>query len=180
MLKKILYTALYKFKLMTSADIAKKLGVNCGKDCNFLDNPYKMFGTEPWLINIGNHVEITNGCRLITHDGSMWCYRNESEFADVDYFAPITVGNNVFIGMNTTILPGVNIGDNVIVGANSVVTKDLESDSVYCGVPAKKIKTFSEFRAKLNSDNTFHIKNMSIDEKRKFIMKAKPEWFLED
>ncbi len=164
-------------KIMSAVDIAKKIGVKCGKNCRFLDNPCKMFGTEPWLIKIGNHVELTNGCRLVTHDGSVWCYRNESEFSNIDYFAPISIGNNVFVGINTIILPGVKIGDNVIVGANSVVTKDLESNCVYCGMPAKKIKTFTEFRAKVNSDNAFYTKGMSIDEKRKFVMEARPEWF---
>lgn len=175
--KKLLYTFCYKTKLMSSVDIAKKIGVKCGKDCRFLDNPFRIFGTEPWLISIGDHVEITNGCRLITHDGSMWCYRKETEYRDVDYFAPVTIGNNVFIGINTTVLPGTDIGDNVIVGANSVVTKSIESNSVCCGVPARKIKSFSDYDEKLNSSNVFYTKNMSDRMKKEFIKREKPEWF---
>lgn len=179
LLKKILYSVCYKVRLLSSYSIAKKIGVKCGNDCKFLDNPFKIFGTEPWLITLGEHVEITNGCRLITHDGSVWCYRKEEKYSDVDYFAPITVGNNVFIGMNTTILPGVHIGDNVIIGANSVVTKDLESDCIYCGVPARKIKDFLTYAEKLKSNNVFHTKNMPDKMKKEVVKQLRPEWFLE-
>ena len=52
----------------------------------------------------------------------------------------IIIGNNVWLGDNVCVLPGVTIGDNVIVGANSVVTKDIETNTVAAGVPAKEIK----------------------------------------
>ncbi|MAD96589.1 MAG: hypothetical protein CMB99_04600 [Flavobacteriaceae bacterium] len=53
---------------------------------------------------------------------------------------PIVIGNNVWIGANSTILPGVTIGDNVVVGANSVVTKDLPSNCISGGNPCKVIR----------------------------------------
>ena len=53
---------------------------------------------------------------------------------------PITIGNDVWIGGNVTILPGVTIGDNVVVAAGAVVTKDLPSNCVVGGIPAKVIK----------------------------------------
>lgn len=52
----------------------------------------------------------------------------------------VVIGNNVLIGSNTFICPGVAIGDNVVIGANSVVTKNLASNSVYGGAPARLIK----------------------------------------
>ncbi|MGF1747117.1 acyltransferase [Vibrio cionasavignyae] len=54
---------------------------------------------------------------------------------------PVSIGNDSWIGARVTILPGVNIGERVIVAAGSVVTCDLESNGVYAGVPAKKIKS---------------------------------------
>ena len=55
--------------------------------------------------------------------------------------APIVLGKNVWVGSNATILQGVSIGDNAIVAAGAVVTKDVPSDTVVGGVPAKFIKT---------------------------------------
>lgn len=54
--------------------------------------------------------------------------------------APIKLGRNVWIGSNSTILPGVTIGDNAIVAAGAVVTKDVPANTVVGGVPARKIK----------------------------------------
>ncbi|QHP75093.1 acetyltransferase [Proteus vulgaris] len=56
---------------------------------------------------------------------------------------PVIIGNNVWIGENASILPGVTIGDNSIIGANSVVTKDVDANSIYVGNPALKIKEFN-------------------------------------
>ncbi len=64
---------------------------------------------------------------------------------DADLIAPLVVGNNVFLGMAVTILPGVSIGDNVVVGAGAVVTHDLPSDCVAVGTPAKPIRSIDEY-----------------------------------
>lgn len=58
-----------------------------------------------------------------------------------EWALPVTIGNNCWIGGNVTILPGVTIGDNVTVGAGSVVNKDIPSNSVAVGNPAKVVKT---------------------------------------
>ncbi len=54
--------------------------------------------------------------------------------------APVTVGNNVWIGGGAILMPGVTIGDNVVIGAGSVVTRDIPSDSVACGTPCRVIR----------------------------------------
>ena len=58
----------------------------------------------------------------------------------MEYAYPITIGNNVWIGANVTILPGVTIGDNVTIGAGSTVTKDIPNNVLAFGNPAKIIK----------------------------------------
>jgi acetyltransferase-like isoleucine patch superfamily enzyme len=83
---------------------AQKVGVKFGKGCKFI-KPY--FGTEPFLIEIGDHVEITAGVTFITHDGSVWVFREK--FPEIDFFGPIKIGNNVFIGTGAIILPNVTI-----------------------------------------------------------------------
>ena len=58
----------------------------------------------------------------------------------VEWAEPVTIGNNVWIGGSATIVTGVTIGDNCIIGAGSVVTRDVESNTVVAGNPAKVIK----------------------------------------
>ena len=102
----------------------------------------RKFPDQPELISIGDNVKIAANVTFITHD----IFHILFEQDEVEYYIGcIKIGNNVLIGTNTTILPNVRIGDNVVIGAGAVVTKNLESDGVYAGVPAKKIGTFSEF-----------------------------------
>lgn len=86
-------------------------------------------------IILGDKVTICDWCKLLTHDYSPVHVKGEPERV-----AGITIGSNVFIGIQAIILPGVTIGDNVIVGAGAVVSKDLPSNGVYAGNPAIKVK----------------------------------------
>ncbi|MGD0596382.1 MAG: acyltransferase [Sedimentisphaerales bacterium] len=117
----------------------RELGVNFGKNCQFFA---VRWGSEPYLITIGDHVAITHAT-FITHDGAMFTLRHK--MPDDEYFAPITVGNNVFIGYGSIVMPGVNIGDNVVIGAGAVVTRDIPSNCVAVGVPAKPLKSHEEY-----------------------------------
>lgn len=103
--------------------------------------------SSPGLISIGNDVHITAGVSILTHDGRFWflkqVYRNI-----ISSRAAVRIGNNVYIGQNAIILRGVTIGDNVIIGAGAIVTKDIPSDSIAVGVPARKIMTVDEFYQK--------------------------------
>ena len=64
-------------------------------------------------------------------------------------YAKIKIGNNVFIGANTTLLYDISIGDNVIIGAGSVVTKDIPDGVVAAGVPCKVIGKYDDFKEKM-------------------------------
>ncbi len=112
----------------------RRQGMKIGERC--LINTLA-FSTEPYLIEIGNHVAIANGTEIITHDGAIWCFRDELENADV--FGKIKIGNNVFIGNNCTILPNTVLGDNSVVGAGSVVRGKFPENSVIFGNPAKVV-----------------------------------------
>lgn len=140
---------------------AKKSGVILGSDCRLVS---VSFGSEPWLVRLGNHVSATE-VAFVTHDGSVWALRDKHP--KIDVVAPITVGNNVFIGSRTIILPGVRIGDNVVIGAGSIVSRDIPSDCVAVGIPAKPIRSLSEHEEKIlaKSENT---KGMSLASKREF------------
>lgn len=112
----------------------RRKGMRIGDDCLL----YTMsFSTEPFLIEIGNHVAIANNTLFLTHDGGIWCFRHELENADV--FGKIKIGNNVFIGSNCTLLPNTEVGDNCIVGAGSVLRGKFPENSVIAGNPAKVV-----------------------------------------
>jgi len=122
---------------------ARSIGVQIGKNVHFYGMPPGMFGTEPWLIKIGDGVHITSGCQFVTHDGGTLILR--SEVPDLELTAPIVIGNDVYIGMRTIILPGVTIGNRCIIGAGSVVTRSIPDNTVAAGVPARVIKSTDEY-----------------------------------
>lgn len=162
----------FHYILRDSARCAKKLGVKIGTGCKILDDPGKVFGSEPWLVSIGNNCEITKGVRIITHEGGLWVARNMSdELRNSDIFAPVIIGNNVMIGNYSLLMPGTKIGDNVIIGGHSVITHDLESNGVYAGVPARRISSIEDFIEKAkNNPNRYDTKGLSQDEKRKVVL----------
>jgi acetyltransferase-like isoleucine patch superfamily enzyme len=120
------------------------------------------FGSEPWLVSIGSNVYITAGCQFVTHDGGTLIFR--SKIPDLELTAPITIGDNVYLGLNCTILPGVNIGDCCIIGAGSVVTKDVPSNSVAAGVPARVIKSTDQYLESAKA-RSLHLGHLSASEK---------------
>lgn len=82
----------------------------------------------------------------------------------------VVLNGNVFFGNNCIILPGVTIGDNVVIGAGSVVTKDIPSNTVAAGVPARVIKTIEEYYNGLK-DYVDYTKNLNYQEKREYLHK---------
>ena len=138
MFSRIMQRVLYALKGGEYA--ARALGVKIGEGCRIYTSS---FGIEPWLISIGDRVTITNGVQFITHDGATWLVRDEK--GRRYRLAPIEIGNDVFIGVNSIILPGVRIGNRVIVGTGSVVNRSIPNNCVVAGVPARFIRTFDEY-----------------------------------
>jgi acetyltransferase-like isoleucine patch superfamily enzyme len=123
---------------------ARKKGVKIGNECRIYT---RSFGSEPFLITIGNRVTVTSGVRFITHDGSTWLMRDNKGRRYL--YRPILIGDNVFIGVNSIIMPGIKICNNVIVAAGSVVTKSVPEGSVVGGVPAKIIANYKDLQEKI-------------------------------
>lgn len=118
---------------------ARYMGASIGKNCSIYT---RHFGTEPFLIEIGDNVTIAMDVKLINHDGS------GTLFGRMYSYNKIIIGNNVFIGMSSIVLPGVRIGNNVIVGAGSVITKSIPSNAVVAGNPAKFLMSYDQFLRK--------------------------------
>ena len=97
---------------------------------------------KSFSVEIGDNCYITRDCIILDHtqekQGGPLKLWGEIEYGRVK------IGNNVFIGVKSVIMPGVTIGDNVIIGAMSLVTKDIPSDVVAFGQPAKVIKSIDK------------------------------------
>ena len=153
---------LVRYKFISANKVAKLAGVTFGTNCKFLT---KKFGSEPQLISIGDDFYTSSNVQFLTHDGSVHVLRNlHEEYRNIDYFAPIIIGNNVFLGYGVVVLPGSIIGDNVIVGACSVVRGELKRNSVYAGVPAKYICSLDDYLSK-HTTSFIYTKNFSKKEK---------------
>lgn len=136
----------------------RRNGMKIGKNVRIMSKVD--FGSEPYLITIGDNVTLSVGVLFSTHDGGAFVLRNLKEMKnkDINTFGEIKIGNNVFVGAYSVILPNVTIGDNVVIGAGSVVTKSIPSNCVAAGVPCKKIMSLEEYK------NNFY-KNGRISEK---------------
>lgn len=140
----------YKGTSKTYIEGLKKRGAQIGEDVTIYDSINTVIDdTQAWLLKIGNHVKITSGVIILTHDYSWSVLKNSphklSRGSILGANSPVTIGDNVFIGMNAIILRGCTIGNNVVIGAGSVVSSNLESDAVYAGNPAKKIMSITEY-----------------------------------
>lgn len=106
-----------------------------------------------WHITIGDNVILAPRVHILSHDASTKVFLNYTRVANT------RIGDNVFIGAGTIVLPGVTIGNNVIIGAGSVVTRDIPDRSVAAGNPARIIKSLDAFlekeKLKMSSENVF-------------------------
>jgi maltose O-acetyltransferase len=115
-----------------------KEGLRIGNGC-FVSSGSFIDPSFLHLIEIGNNVTITENVKILAHDSSTKIYLGVSRVGKVK------IGDNVFIGMGSIILPNVNIGSNSIIGAGSVVTKDIPERVVAAGNPAKVLYSIDIF-----------------------------------
>ncbi len=96
----------------------------------------------PNLIEIGDNFISAPGSFILAHDASLLATYGKYKLGKT------LIGNNVFLGVNAVVLPGVKIGNNVVIGAGCVVTKDIPDNSVVAGNPGKIICTIEELYQK--------------------------------
>lgn len=128
-------------------DYLRSLGCKIGKNVAFFSDTVNIDLTRPWLIDIGDDVKITRGVTILTHGYDFAVLRNVYDHT-LGSSGKVKIGNNVFIGVHSTILKGVTIGNNVIIGAGSLVNKDVPDNCVVGGVPAKVIMSLDDYYEK--------------------------------
>ena len=87
-MNKIIKFILFKFSKKFFLNF---IGLSFGNNCRFIDLQMSTFGSEPYLIKLGNHVTVGSGVKFITHDGGVWVFRER--FPDLDLIAPISIGS---------------------------------------------------------------------------------------
>lgn len=138
----------YKATSKSYYNYLKNKGIKLGVDVRFY-SPWtiQVDIQRPWMIEIGNNVHITSGVRILQH-GYDWAVLQKMYGEVLGSCGKVKIGNNVFIGVNSTILKGVKIGNNVIIGANSLVNKDCKDNGVYAGNPARYIMSIEDYYEK--------------------------------
>lgn len=145
----------------------RKKGAKIGGNTRILSR-ISSFGSEPYLVTVGKDCLFSVDVKFITHDGGVSVLNNLNLFPSrADKLGPIEIGDNVFIGANTVIMPNVKVGNNVIIGAGSIVTKNFGNNSVVAGVPAKKIMSIEDYYKKIKN-NIHYTTNMNEIEKLQY------------
>ena len=139
-LKELLYRLRGEYTTEKLISMGMKVGKNFGRLNGVILDP-----SHCWLIEIGDNVTLAPRVHILCHDAST------KQFLNLTKIGRVTIGDNVFIGAESVVLPGVTIGNNVIIGANSTVTHDVPDGVVVAGSPARVICTLEEYLAKERS-----------------------------
>lgn len=149
---------------------ARHLGVKIGKNCLIST---RLWSSEPYLITIGDHVQVTDNVSFHTHGGGNVIRR---KYPDFDAFGRIVVEDWAYIGAYSHIMAGVTIGEGALVASGSVVTKSVPSGVVVGGNPAKIICTTDEFLERNLKYNIGH--RLKKSEKRFFLTRMDDSMFI--
>lgn len=152
------------FKWKNYYDTCLRKGLQLGKEV-VLHNGIN-FGSEPYLVQIGDCSRIGEGCLFINHSGGQMLMRKVKAFEDIRIFGRIKIGNDTFIGARVIIHQRVSIGNNCIVGAGSIVNSSIPDNCVFAGVPAVYISTTEEYYEKKKLENSEYPRELEKDRKK--------------
>lgn len=139
-IQRLLRKVMLKFDKEYDIKLMRKQGAKIGRHVWIGEGSFINPGFR-FLIEIGNDVTLSD-VTLLCHDGSTQHVVKKSRVGKC------IIGNNVFIGYHSIVLPNVRIGNNVIIGAGSVVINDIPDNSIAAGNPCKIIGQYSDFGKK--------------------------------
>jgi acetyltransferase-like isoleucine patch superfamily enzyme len=157
--------------IATTEKYARHIGVNIGENCLI---GTRNWSSEPYLISIGNNVQVTQNVYFHTHGGA---HTARQKYPKFDVFGKIVVEDWAYIGANSQIMPGVTIGEGALVAAGSIVTKSVAPHTVVGGNPAKYICTTDEYIEKNLKYNT-DTKGLSNEDKKQVLLKLEENKFI--
>lgn len=173
MLKRWIKTLFMLLNREIPTETLVKRGLHVGENFNrqqgcFIDP------THCYLIDIGDDVTMSIRVTLMAHDAST------KKLLGYTKIGRIRIGNHVFIGANSTILPNVTIGDYAVIGAGSLVTHDIPANTVAAGVPARVICTIEEYTHKNAAlmhqnnkfDSSYRMGNRLTSKKKEALLKS--------
>ena len=134
LIKEFIYRLRGEYTTEKLISMGMKVGRNFGRLNGVILDP-----SHCWLIEIGDNVTLAPRVHILCHDASTKTFLNYTKIGRV------TIGDNVFIGAESVVLPGVTIGSNVIIGANSTVTHDVPDNCVAAGSPARVLCSLEEY-----------------------------------
>ena len=130
-------------------------GYNIEVGDNFFAN-YNLIILDVGKVRIGKNAQIAPNVAIYTAGHPI---HPESRNSGYEYGISVTIGDNVWIGGNAVIMPGVTIGDNVVIGAGSVVTKDIPANVIAAGNPCRVIREITD------DDREYYYKDRKFDVK---------------
>lgn len=157
--------------LVSPEKYARHIGVTIGGNC-FIST--REWSSEPYLITIGNNVQVTRNVSIHTHGGGNAVRKH---YPDFDVFGKVVIDDWAYIGAHSQIMPGVTIGEGAIVAAGSIVTKSVAPRTVVGGNPAKYICTVEEYLQR-NLKYNLHCKAMTKEEKKRFLLSLPDDKFI--
>lgn len=144
MLREFIREKVYRLRGECTTEELIKRGMTVGKNFSRQNNVFLDPG-HCWLIQIGDYVTLAPRVCILCHDAST------KKFLGYAKIGKVSIGNNVFIGACTVVLPNVTIGNNVIIGANSTVCKDIPDNTVAAGTPAVVISDMDTYLSRMKN-----------------------------
>ncbi|WP_379967820.1 acyltransferase [Epilithonimonas sp. UC225_85] len=159
-----LFSEIEKLKWKSYYNTCKKNGLQLGEGVS-LQNGIN-FGSEPFLIEIGNFCRISSSVLFVTHSGGSTIMKKVEGYDDVRVFGRIKVGDNTFIGANSTITYNVSIGNNCIITIGAVVNNSIPDNSVYGGIPARYICSTQEYYERKKTESVDYPRDLEKNRKK--------------
>ncbi|ROI03786.1 acyltransferase [Kaistella haifensis] len=143
--------------------VCEHQGMTIGKNVKIFERVF--FGSEPFLIEIGDQTQIAGGTRFVNHGGTTKTLRRLPGFEDARIFGRIKIGKNCTIGSNCVIQQDVQMGDNCILGSSSVLTHSMPNNSVFAGNPARFVCSVEQYAESILDQNTIYPRELENDRK---------------
>ncbi len=118
-------------------------GVEIGENVEIFGANLFTFGSEPYLVSIGNQVTISHNVDFITHDGGMRIAR--VKYPGAYLYGRIQVADHCFLGAHCVLLPGAKVGVGSVIGSGSIVTGEIPPGVVAIGAPARPVKSVEDY-----------------------------------